>query len=323
VIPLVRAAAPAGSRSSRERIASLDGQAATSAGIRRTFPPGSEWTYLKLYTGPASADLLLREMIAPLAHDLTTSGAADRWFFLRYGDPRFHLRVRFHGGDPAIFEAVQRLAAHALEAGLAQDAQLGTYQREVERYGGADGVLVAERLFHADSDTVIALLGMFQPGERGLQERWQLGALGSDALMRDLGLDDQARTAFTRRMHAALDRQFRADAQLRNAIAGRVRAERGAVEALLAAAGDSDHPLAAGIAVLAQRSERTKPIVAELAALRAAGRLSLPLDELAASYVHMWLNRLCRSQNTFQEYVTYALLARVLAARAARERARR
>lgn len=140
--------------------------------------------------------------------------------------------------------------------------------------------------------------------------------------MRDLGLDDQARVAFTRRMQLALDRQFRADAQLRRAIAGRVRAERGTVEALLAATADSDHPLASGIAVLAQRSERTKPLVAELATLRAAGLLSLPLDELAASYVHMGLNRLCRSQNTFQEYVTYALLARVLAARAARERAR-
>lgn len=143
--------------------------------MRRTFPPGSEWTYLKLYTGPASADWLLREMIAPLTHDLISSGAVDRWFFLRYGDPRFHLRVRFHGDDPAILEAVQRLAAGALEAGLAQDAQLGTYQREIERYGGADGILVAERLFHADSDAVIALLGMFEPGERGLQERWQAG----------------------------------------------------------------------------------------------------------------------------------------------------
>jgi Lantibiotic biosynthesis dehydratase C-term len=51
--------------------------------MRRTFPPGFEWTYLKLYTGSASADLLLREMVAPLAHDLTSSGAADRRFFLR------------------------------------------------------------------------------------------------------------------------------------------------------------------------------------------------------------------------------------------------
>jgi hypothetical protein len=52
--------------------------------------------------------------------------------------------------------------------------------------------------------------------------------------------------------------------------------------------------------------------------LRCARRLDLPLDALATSYVHMWLNRLCRSQNTFQEYVTYALLAAVLRARTAR-----
>lgn len=321
VVPLVRGEAPADSRPSRARAASPAGQAAAPAHVRRTFPPGSEWTYLKLYTGSASADSLLRQMIAPLAHDLTSSGAADRWFFLRYGDPRFHLRVRFHGGDPAILESIQQLAARALDAGLAQDAQLGTYRREIERYGGADGIVIAERLFHADSDAVVTLLGMLEPGERGLEERWQIGALGSDALMRDLGLGDQARTALTRQMHAALERRFRADAQLRTAIARRVRAERGAVEALLAATGDSDHQLAPGIAVLAQRSARIKPLTAELAALRAAGRLGLPLDALATSYVHMWLNRLCRSQNTFQEYVTYALLARVLAARSARERA--
>ncbi len=328
VIPLVRSTAaparvPAAGLTRPGRFASNARQTAPPSRLRRTFPPGSEWTYLKLYTGPASADTLLREMITPLAHDLTSSGAADRWFFLRYGDPRAHLRVRFHGCDPAILESVQQLAARALEAGLAQDAQLGTYQREIERYGGADGILTAERLFHADSDAVVALLDMLEPGEHGLEERWQIGVLGSDALLRDLGLDDQARAAFTRRMHAAFEREFRADAQLRHAIAGRVRAERGTVDELLAATSDSDHPLALGVAVLAKRSERIKPLAADLAALRAAGRLDLPLDTLATSYVHMWLNRLCRSQNRFQEYVTYALLARVLGARSARQRAGR
>ena len=321
VIPMVRtAAAPASSQSGRDGAAPRAGEAPATGCVRRTFPPGSEWTYLKLYTGSASAESLLREMIAPLAHDLTSSGAADRWFFLRYGDPRFHLRVRFHGDHMAILESAQQLAARALSAGLAQDAQLGTYQREIERYGGADGILIAERLFHADSETVVALLGMFEPGERGLEERWQLGALGSYALMRDMGLDDQARVGLARHMHGHLEREFRADAPLRNAIARRVRADSGAVEALLTATADSEHPLAPGIAVLAQRSERIKPLAAELAALRAADRLDLPLDALATSYVHMWLNRLCRSQNAFQEYVTYALLARVLRARWARAR---
>ena len=321
VIPLVQSA-PAGDRSDPDHLASRADQTAATPRARRTFPPGSEWTYLKLYTGTASADTLLREMIAPLAHDLISCGAADGWFFLRYGDPRFHLRVRFHGDDPAILESAQQLAARALEAGLAQDAQLGTYEREVERYGGPDGILLAERLFHADSDTVVALLGMFEPGERGLEERWQIGALGSDALLRDLGMDDQARAAFARRRQAALEREFRADAPLRTAIAGRVRAERSAVDALLAP-DDTDHPLAPGIAVIARRSERIKPLAVELTTLRAAGRLDLPLDALATSYVHMWLNRLCRSQNMLQEYVTYALLARVLEARLAKQRARR
>jgi lantibiotic biosynthesis protein len=328
VIPLVRsAAAPAGVPTAGltrpKRPASDARQTAAPLRQRRTFPPGSEWTYLKLCTGPASADSLLRQMIAPLARELISSGAADRWFFLRYGDPRFHLRVRFHGEDPAILESVRQLAARALEAGLAQDAELGTYPRAIQRYGGADGILVAERLFHADSDAVVALLDMFEPGERGLEERWQIGVLGSDALMCDLGLDDQARAAVTRHMHAALEREVQADARLRNATAGRVRAELGTVDALLAATADSNHPLAPGIAVLARRSERIRPLVAELADLRAAGSLDLPPDALATTYVHMWLNRLCRSQNRFQEYVTYALLARALRARVAREDARR
>jgi len=95
------------------------------------------------------------------------------------------------------------------------------------------------------------------------------------------------------------------------------------VNALLAATGETDHPAAPGIAVIAKRSERIIPLAAELATLRAADRLDLPLDALAASYVHMWLNRLCRSQNTFYEYVTYALLARVLKAGLATGLARR
>jgi hypothetical protein len=71
-----------------------------------------------------------------------------------------------------------------------------------------------------------------------------------------------------------------------------------------------------GLAVLAARSERIRPVAAELMVLRGAGRLTESLEALAETHVHMWLNRLCRSENRFHEYVTYALLARVLEARA-------
>src|SRR5262249_23292773 len=60
------------------------------------FPPGSEWLYLKLFTGTATADQVLRRIATVLSWALT-SGGADRWFFIRYGDPDWHLRLRIHG----------------------------------------------------------------------------------------------------------------------------------------------------------------------------------------------------------------------------------
>jgi thiopeptide-type bacteriocin biosynthesis protein len=311
VIPLVRTTPPA----------SIPSAAAPVAEVRRTFPPGSEWTYLKLYTGTATADSLLRQSIGPLARDLLASGAADRWFFIRYADPRFHLRLRFHGDPQALAGPVEALAARALDRGLAYDAQLGTYEPEVERYHGPHGLDVAERIFHADSDAVIDLLGMFARGEPGLGERWRIGLFGADALLRDLGLDLDDRAEFARRRQRAFEQEFSADARLRQAVAARVRSERDGCDALLSATSDTDHPLASGIAVIEQRSRRIEPLAAELAARSTGGRHGDAAAILAESYVHMWLDRLHRSENRFHEYVTYALLARVLQARAKRAQA--
>jgi hypothetical protein len=58
----------------------------------RRFPPGSAWLYAKLYTGPATADQVLQEVVRPVTAAALTAGAADRWFFIRYGDPDWHLR---------------------------------------------------------------------------------------------------------------------------------------------------------------------------------------------------------------------------------------
>lgn len=38
--------------------------------IKRTFLPGSEWVYLKLYTGAKTADELLTDYISPLLNQM-------------------------------------------------------------------------------------------------------------------------------------------------------------------------------------------------------------------------------------------------------------
>lgn len=301
VVPFVRAAA----------VPAPAPPVASSAPARRTFPPGSEWTYLKLYTGSATADRLLTEEIGPCVRALVAAGATDQWFFLRYEDPLFHLRIRAHGDPDRIRTGFEALAARAIDEGLASDAQFGTYVREIERYGGAQGIVVAERMFHADSDAVVDVLDRCDPGGQGLDARWRIGLLGADRLLADLGLSLPARLELARAARARFERELRADSRLRKDVAARVRAELPAIEDLMPASAGTGHPLARGIAVLDERSAQIAPLAVQLGDLA---------EVVAPSLVHMWLNRLCRSESRRQEYVIYAMLVRVYEVRQARAR---
>ena len=70
-------------------------------------------------------------------------GAADHWFFLRYGDPDWHLRCGFTDPPRSSRRAAARLTG-AMVAAIAPvrcgKLQLDTYEREVERYGGPEGI---------------------------------------------------------------------------------------------------------------------------------------------------------------------------------------
>ena len=127
-----------------------------------------------------------------MAREALATGEADGWFFIRYGDPEWHLRVRFHG-DPSRLQSgvLPRLHA-ALEPLLADGriwrVQLDTYEREVERYGGPEGIGLAERLFQIDSEAVLAILEMLE-GDEGADLRWRLALRGIDMLLGDLRFD--------------------------------------------------------------------------------------------------------------------------------------
>ena len=59
---------------------------------------------------------------------------------------------------------------------------------------------------------------------------------------------------------------------------------------------------------LEARSRRLRPIVAELAGLEKAGRLTLSIEGLVQSYMHMQVNRMLRSSLRAQELVLYDFL---------------
>jgi thiopeptide-type bacteriocin biosynthesis protein len=299
------------------------GEKAAAEPVRRSFSPGSEWLYAKLYTGTATADGLLREIVAPVAREALAAGEADGWFFIRYGDPEWHLRVRFHG-DPARLQSGVLTRLHAaldplLADGRVWRVQLDTYEREIERYGGPEGIVLAERMFQVDSEAVLAILEMLE-GDEGADLRWRLALRGIDMLFGDLRFDPETRMRVLRGMRESFNREFGGGKGLRVQLDQRFRQEWRSLMPLLDPSGDAESELAPALTVLRQRSERLAPIVDELRERERAGRLNQTLADLAPSYVHMHVNRIIRSAQRAHEMVLYDFLYLLYESRAARER---
>jgi thiopeptide-type bacteriocin biosynthesis protein len=320
VVPFVRvprAAAAPGSAGSP----SAPPSTAPAGEPRRSFPPGSEWFYAKLYTGQATADQILTETIAPIVADLPA------WFFIRYGDPHWHVRFRARGEPVQLHgELMPRLSAACqamLGDGRMWKLQLDTYERELERYGGPIGIELAERLFCADSACVIDILGMLD-GDAGNDARWRLALRGIDQLLDDLGLDLATRLALMRRVRDGFAREHRVETSigLQRGLGDKYRKERIPLATLLDRAHDADSDLAPGLERIAARSAANAPIVAELRAAEQRGQLAAPIVELVPSYIHMHVNRMIRSAQRAHELVLYDLLVRLYESQVARAKAR-
>jgi len=296
----------------------------SEASVTAELPPGSEWLYLKLYSGTATADGTLREVVAPVAREALAKGLADRWFFIRYGDPDWHLRVRFHGEPKVLHDEVlprlETAAAPLLADGRLWKIQLDTYQREVFRYGGPEGIEVAEHLFWADSEAVLGIVLLIE-GDEGADARWRLAVAGVDRLLTVLGLDLEAKLRVSLRLREAYTREFKASLPLKKQIGDRHRKERKALEELLAAAPDGDHPLAPGLQALEGGARLAAPAAEELQKRAEQGRLTTGIEDIAPGLAHMHVNRLIRSEGRAHELVLYEFLFRYYNARIARQRA--
>lgn len=287
----------------------------------RTFAPGSAWLYVKLYTGNTTADRLLRELISPVVAGAMRSGAADAWFFLRYSDPGWHLRLRLHGCPEKLFVQIlpqlQTQVAALLSDGRLWRLQIDTYEREVERYGGMEGLLLAEKLFHIDSESVLDIIEKYQ-GDEGAEARWRFALRGIDMLLSDFGFNLETKRRIAGSGRETFLKEFRGNAGFKRQLGDNYRKKKKELETLVDPTYDGGSLLAEGFNALRVRSDRFAPVIDELKKYDRDRRLSRPLEELAASYIHMYVNRIQRSAQRAQELVLYDFLDRIYESRVMR-----
>lgn len=129
--------------------------------VPRSFAPGSEWLYLKLYCNSNISDRLLSGL-QPLINEFIEEKKITKTFFIRYTDPHYHIRIRFHLADKAFFASVLHRLHEYLDPYFQNEIiwnlVIDSYHREIERYH-PEYMEAAEEAFYHDSLLVLYLLG--------------------------------------------------------------------------------------------------------------------------------------------------------------------
>lgn len=307
LVPFVRAA--------RTMPPAAPSKAAAAPPVRRVYLPGSEWLFAKVYTGVAGADQVLRRIVAPLIQRLHGEGHSSvPWFFLRYGDPAWHIRLRIQGEPRWLRDvaapALEDLVGPLLESRTVWRLSYDTYQREVERYGGPLGIELSERIFECDSRCALDLIRMLS-GDEGLEARGILAIRGADGMLEDFGFETREKRGLLGRMREGIAAQLGVDRDFERQLDAAFRKRRPALERLFNLDVMREPELGACLKRFEERSETTAPIAREIAQLSRSGRLSGSLEGIAGSHVHMHTNRLLRGAHGAQELVIYDALCRL------------
>ncbi|WP_432008818.1 lantibiotic dehydratase [Streptomyces bacillaris] len=122
-------------------------------------PGAGPWLLAKLYGHPERHAEILSRHLPDL---LTEWETPPSWWFMRYRDPRPHLRLRVavpESGDVGqVVPRIARWAARLRRSGLLNDMQFATTYPETGRWGTGALMYLAEEMFAADSRAVAVQL---------------------------------------------------------------------------------------------------------------------------------------------------------------------
>lgn len=121
--------------------------------------PGSDWLYFEIYCHSSKSNSILLHLRKKFL--ASYSSKFKNWFFIRYNDPAYHIRLRVHLRDKAnvgeCIKALADLAEPLIHTGIISDLQIKTYRKETERYG-IQRIHNAEKCFGTDSNLVLTLI---------------------------------------------------------------------------------------------------------------------------------------------------------------------
>lgn len=273
--------------------------------VQENFIVGDSWLYFKLYSGAKTSDRILTEAIKFLSEKLIKDNIIDKWFFIRYSDPKHHLRVRFHYNNPAnlgyIINELNPLFKNYSEQDMLWKIQIETYQREIARYG-RNTMELSEDIFFHDSKMISHFIENYKDDEL----RWLFSLKAVDAHLNCFEYSLQSKQKLMEQLKTNFRNEFGESKSLNKVINTKYRTYREKIDAFM-----DNVTVYEGIDNLLDTKNRNmKSTVQKILEIHRAGQLEVNIHNLNSSYIHMLMNRLFKSQNRTYEMICYDFLHR-------------
>ena len=275
--------------------------------MKKKYIPGSDWLYLKVYCNEPIGEVLLCNEIPRLLRYLIAHKYISKFFFVRFKDPYFHLRLRFLLTDiynvAPVMHKVDAILSPLLKNHFIWDVQYDTYIREIERYHN-NLIEDTESLFYVDSMHILRMLHMVK---LGIVERWQLSIPLIESWFSVININTEQKKAILNEFAIWIKNEYGFTNSYSKILNNRYRIYRGKIEDLIK---KREVILPSKVIKIIDNRQSMMRLILHSMRLKYDFSFSDETKNLISSYIHMSMNRLFHHNNRLYELVIYDYLKR-------------
>jgi thiopeptide-type bacteriocin biosynthesis protein len=272
---------------------------------KRRFIIGEEWLYMKLYSGPKKLEEILINDILPVAEHSYNSNIINNFFFVRYMDNGYHLRLRFKlctkkKLSPLLSILSKKLSIYA-DNRVLYKVTTDTYNREFEKYG--ESVIEdIETIFGIDSWEILQTL----KHEEDYENRWLYSIKIMDNLLTGFELTTEEKHALCQDYYLGYQQEFENSPYTKESLKTKYRGYQAKIEEII----NLNHSAVQKIiGPLPDKIVNIDFPIKHILEQRKNNLLGVPFNELLKNLMHMHYNRSFRIKQRHHEFVIYYMMS--------------
>ena len=270
---------------------------------RRKIIPGEEWLYFKIYCHPIRSNELLGICLFKTLNKLLGLKLIEKYFFIRYFDPEYHIRLRLKvssGNHQEVLTIMHQAVNKYIKTHTISNYLIDTYERELERY---QPLLMDEfeHSFYASSNLIMRFLSK-AGDEIKNQNILDFATVSVNDILATLGLNGQQLITFLESMFTQFSVEFNKIDNLKYQLDTEYRKQKISIEVA-----------AKDVNFYYENLSLLKPRTLFIESLNEL-RKKCEIKDIVWQYkwvadiIHMHLNRLFITESRKQEMATYYFL---------------